>query len=444
MEIEVIDELMGNGKTTTVLRYIENDHIQTGKKWLYCTEYLNELRTRTEENPEAAGLWCFPTNDEGTKVESFFALVNERKGLIGITHNLLKLLAAHPEAQAFMLGRGYSLYIDETISLIDVCKVKQGDFMMWLNNGLIAIDSVQNGKVIRTDKEANTAGLLSTFDWFEKECRSGCIHASIRQSEEGAHFVAVTDHVPVGLLCHFDRIILTTYLFEGSVMHSYFKLNNIKPTKSDIGVKSRVTMQKVRELLKIDDKYNKHFEGHSLSASWYKEASAGKHQKVIDLLGKTIRNAAEKHGCEKDHSLLGYTHPIDSLPKHGKQKGFVRPERYKPQVFIRSENGKVTKEVDKEKSCFIPCSARASNEYAHKKVMIHAFNRYPNQVVATYLQDAGAPINKDRFALSEMIQWIWRSCIRKGEEVTVLVLSERMNKLLKEWLLTFSPKMLPC
>ena len=50
MEIEVIDELMGNGKTTTVLRYIENDHIQTGKKWLYCTEYLNELRTRTEEN----------------------------------------------------------------------------------------------------------------------------------------------------------------------------------------------------------------------------------------------------------------------------------------------------------------------------------------------------------------------------------------------------------
>lgn len=434
MEIEVIDELMGNGKTTTVLRCIENDYITNGRKWLYCTEYLNELHTRTEENPDAAGLWCFPTNDAGTKLSSFLSLVNERKGLIGITHNLLKLLATQPDAQAFMLWRGYSLYIDETISLIDVCKVKQGDFMMWLNNGLIAIDSAQNGKVIRTDKEANTAGLASTFDWFEKECRSGCIHASIRQSEKGTLFVPVTDHVPAGMLRKFDRVILTTYLFEGSAMHSYFKLNNITPIKSDIGVQNRVTMQQVRELLRIDDKYNRHFEGHSLSASWYKEALAGKHPKVIDLLNRTIRNAAEKHGCDKNHSLLGYTHPTDLLPNGGKQKGFVKPERYKPQVFIKGSDGKPTKAVDRSRSCFIPCNARASNEYAHKKVMIHAFNRYPNQAVKSYLEDVGFPIDQDRFALSEMVQWIWRSCIRKGEELTVIVLSERMNKLLKEWL----------
>ncbi|MBK9218528.1 MAG: hypothetical protein IPL70_08945 [Uliginosibacterium sp.] len=207
MQVEVIDELMGNGKTTAVLRNLENNYIQHGKKCVYCSEYLNELETRTQENPEAAGLWCSPTNEEGTKLESFFALVSESRGLIAITHNLLKLLAAHPEAEAFMLWRGYSLYIDETINLIEVCKVKQGDFMMWLNSGLIEIDPAQNGKVIRTDKDASTAGLHSTFDWFEKECRSGCIHAAIREGEGDSPFVAVTDHVPVGVLRKFDRVI---------------------------------------------------------------------------------------------------------------------------------------------------------------------------------------------------------------------------------------------
>ncbi|MBK9218527.1 MAG: hypothetical protein IPL70_08940 [Uliginosibacterium sp.] len=206
-------------------------------------------------------------------------------------------------------------------------------------------------------------------------------------------------------------------------MHSYFKLNNITPIKSNILVQDRVTKQQVRALLTIDDKYNKHFEGHSLSASWYDQALKGKHKEVIDALSKTIRNSADKHGCSKDHSLLGYTHPTDLLPDGGKQKGFVKPDRYKPQVFIKGKDGKPTKAVDKQQSCFIPCTARASNEYAHKKVMIHAFNRYPNQAVKSYLQDVGAPMDQDKFALSEMVQWIWRSCIRKGEVVTVLVLS---------------------
>lgn len=434
MQVEVIDELMGNGKTTTVLRHIENDHILNGKKWVYCSEYLAELHGRTQENPEALDLWCFPDNEEGTKLDSFLDLVNQDKGLIAITHNLLKLLAAHPEAESFMLWRGYSLYIDETINLIDCYKIKPGDFMMWLHDGLIAIDPAQNNKVIRTEKETNASGLLSTFDSFEKACRSGCIHASIRQGEGSSPFVAVTDHVPVGVLRRFDRVILTTYLFEDSIMHSYFKLNNIAPIPSSIGVQSRVTKQQVRALLKIDDKYNKHFEEHGLSASWYKDALGGKYKEVIALLNKTIRNAADKHGCSKDRALLGYTHPTDLLPVNATQKGFVKPERYKPQVFIKDKDGRPTKAVDKQQSCFIPCSARASNEYAHKKVMIHAFNRYPNQAVKCYLESVGAPMDQDRFALSEMVQWIWRSCIRNGEPVTVIVLSKRMNRLLKEWL----------
>ena len=66
--------------------------------------------------------------------------------------------------------------------------------------------------------------------------------------------------------------------------------------------------------------------------------------------------------------------------------------------------------------------------------MIHALDRYPNLAVSSYLQDYGYPVDQDQFALSEMIQWLWRGCIRDGKEMTVYVLSARMRGLLEDWL----------
>ena len=38
------------------------------------------------------------------------------------------------------------------------------------------------------------------------------------------------------------------------------------------------------------------------------------------------------------------------------------------------------------------------------------------------------------FALSEMLQWIWRSRIRQGESINIYVPSKRMRNLLLDWL----------
>lgn len=39
-----------------------------------------------------------------------------------------------------------------------------------------------------------------------------------------------------------------------------------------------------------------------------------------------------------------------------------------------------------------------------------------------------------RWALSEMIQWIWRSAIRDGEDIYIYIPSERMRNLLSDWI----------
>jgi hypothetical protein len=43
-------------------------------------------------------------------------------------------------------------------------------------------------------------------------------------------------------------------------------------------------------------------------------------------------------------------------------------------------------------------------------------------------------INEDEWALSELIQWLFRSAIRQKEEIELYIPSERMRKLLIEWL----------
>ena len=43
-------------------------------------------------------------------------------------------------------------------------------------------------------------------------------------------------------------------------------------------------------------------------------------------------------------------------------------------------------------------------------------------------------IDENKYALSEMIQWIWRSAIRNGEDIYIYIPSRRMRDLLLEWL----------
>jgi hypothetical protein len=55
-------------------------------------------------------------------------------------------------------------------------------------------------------------------------------------------------------------------------------------------------------------------------------------------------------------------------------------------------------------------------------------------VIKSYFEERGIAVNDDVYALSEMIQWIWRSGIRQGDPITVFVPSDRMRRLLRLWL----------
>ena len=50
-----------------------------------------------------------------------------------------------------------------------------------------------------------------------------------------------------------------------------------------------------------------------------------------------------------------------------------------------------------------------------------------------FYKSAGIEVDEDAYALSTMIQWIWRSAIRDGHEIYIYVPSKRMRELLLDW-----------
>ena len=57
-----------------------------------------------------------------------------------------------------------------------------------------------------------------------------------------------------------------------------------------------------------------------------------------------------------------------------------------------------------------------------------------NTSIYNFLKANEIEIDQNMFALSEMLQWIWRSAIRDGKEIWIYIPSKRMRTLLENWI----------
>ena len=87
-------------------------------------------------------------------------------------------------------------------------------------------------------------------------------------------------------------------------------------------------------------------------------------------------------------------------------------------------------------SCFVPSNARGTNEYADRDVLVYACNLYPNPYIQRFFAEHGVHLDTDAFALSALIQWVWRSAIRKPEPqpIQLYIVSRRVSDLFEQWL----------
>ena len=83
---------------------------------------------------------------------------------------------------------------------------------------------------------------------------------------------------------------------------------------------------------------------------------------------------------------------------------------------------------------YIPSNMRASNEYRDRTAVAYLVNKYFNPFIKNFFVSNGVEVDEDGYAISEMLQFLWRSGIRDGKRITVYIPSRRMRELLKNWI----------
>ena len=79
-------------------------------------------------------------------------------------------------------------------------------------------------------------------------------------------------------------------------------------------------------------------------------------------------------------------------------------------------------------------NARATNKYREKTVLAYLVNVYMNLPDKQFYLSRGLDVDEDMYSLSVLVQWIWRSAIRDGEDIYIYIPSRRMRELLINWI----------
>lgn len=212
-KIEVLDAIMGSGKSTSVLNWCEQNP-QTA--FLYVTPLLSESEGRVVNACVQAKFIAPSTEEYKTKGEHLLDLLQSGVN-ISITHALYSSLRA--EHLKVLKANKYVIILDEEVSFIeplgDGYTSEDFDYLRSLKQ--IEVD--EHGKLIWLNEEISDN---TKYTKLANMCRLGMVYQSKRSED---WFVT---QLPMDLITCADRVILLTYLFKGSILESFLTMKGIE------------------------------------------------------------------------------------------------------------------------------------------------------------------------------------------------------------------------
>lgn len=406
-KIEVLDAIMGSGKSTSVLEWVDSN---PDKCFLYVTPLLSESEVRVVEACKINKFSAPETNNKGETKSSVLLDMLSSGVNISITQSLYSLL--RKEHLDLIELNNYTLILDEEVNFITPLDkaYTQNDFKYLEKSKSIMVD--EGGKLVWLDNN-----ILEDTKYYKLAtmCNLGMIYQSKRRD---SWFVT---QLPIELIKRADRVILMTYLFDGSILDSFLQLKGIGVVPfTEVSVRD-ISKESIRELITfVGERQVRDWSSESMSSTWYTDAS----QQTLTKLAKDIRSIGNSEKAKSGELLWCVPSSLARPKKNGRKVA--------PQSYAAGDGKEVV--GDFAVGNFLPCSSRATNAYRDRSVMIHCYNRFPHQSVAAFLQDFGYPVSRNQFALSEFLQWLWRSRIRDGLPIKVCILPKRMRKLFQDWL----------
>lgn len=419
---------MGTGKTSAM---IQKMNLEPDKNYLFVTPYIDEIERIIAAN--ASGNFKQPEyhGKFHTKLDDLHNLLASGEN-IAMTHALF--LLANKQTERLILEGDYVLILDEALDVLH----SYNEDMIRNQRKIMDEDDpdlLLTNKFIEVDEQYNV-------HWIKESTGKSNHHFSeIRRlsNREMLRYINGSFYweYPPDIFQWFSKIYILTYMFENTVLDCYFKtygLQYVKVSaeKSDGSFRlcdftdAAEQKEKFSSLINIyDGKYNElGAKRNAFSINWLRQCKPEK----LEEIRKAMRNYKNSINAPTDSVMWTTTKQFGINSKLEKAGGF------KFTHILTQEEKNLPPREQKKLLQFVPCNARATNEYRNRTTLMYMLNYYMLPDYEQYFKARGYDLNLEKISLSVLIQWIWRSAIRDGKPINLFLPSSRMRRILCEWL----------
>lgn len=396
-EVKIVDMIMGAGKTSAAINYIKS--IPEDERVMFITPYISE-RERIIKNCSCKKLK--EPERIGNKLNGIKYLLNKGYN-IASTHALFHRF--DEEAIDICRAQNYTLILDEVTNVIEPYNISKEDFQT-LKKEYVDIDS-ETGLIKWKSEKSNYTGKFSEE---KRLCELNCL----------AYYAGdvMMWLFPIEAFNAFKKIYILTYMFNSQIQRYYYDFYNL-PYKfiyiSGNGINTYHFSEKnttqnsiydYSELIHVLDNSKLNSIGdreYDLSKNWYKRNHGNIAMKRLkNNIGNFFKNIRKTSSSENIWTTF---------------------KDYKTEISGKGYS-----------KGFLEIGARGTNAYKDRFNIAYPVNRYLNTGVKNFFLQQNINVDEDGYALSEMLQFIWRSAIREGKEIWIYIPSIRMRGLLKEWI----------
>lgn len=355
---------------------------------------------------------------QGSKLTSLKKLIAEREDIV-TTHALFAL--ADDELIELLEWQNYSLIIDEVMDVMEQIDLRKDDIKL-----LIESRQVEINEDTKQVKWLGTPDMDTRFNDIMNCALSGNLYC--------VNNTAFVWCFPVKLFSCFSEVFILTYIFDGQLQKYYYDFHSVRyeyysveyreneyvliPKQNDTEAIRRGYISKLIEIYEgdlndIGDKKT------SLSKSWFVNS---KNAPNVKVLKNNLYNYFRHKTKSKADNFLWTT--FKDYKRKVQGSGYTREEISNTDTDIN----------EKGSACYTAFNLRATNRYKHKTTLAFLLNRYMNPIEKHFYLQRGIEVNENLLALSDLLQWIFRSAIRDNKRIKLNVPSKCMRCLLIAWL----------
>lgn len=446
--INVIDYMMGTGKT----RYISRFMLENGQdKYLYVTPLLSESNKMTSKCARIEMKTPLDKDVNGNptgKGEHLLELL-EAGANISTTHQMFKSLSRKHIEQ--IERQKYVIILDEVLDYIQPYEdYSKDDIKDLFDRGDLVADKDNLGKVSMMWDVSRGNHYKNLHDI----CEMGMLYSTIKPEN------LLNLQIPPVMLDAAKEVIIMTYMFNASSMAAFFKLHKYNTNFlviPELSQKEKTVKESLRTRLEfIDikgaDKIISNFRDTSMSHSWWDKAlKEGYAKDFLKCVSNWLVNNSQYSnsffyctpknvvaiGGTRNALLDKYSLKYLRNTRHFTDASYNmrgKPTAAEDENLQKEDSDKLDTEIRPPK--WLTVNTKATNLYVKRNLCLCLMNVYPNMNIQYYLQNYSEKVEPDAYALAEVLQFIWRGCIRnpEGENMKLYMASPRMKALVLRWL----------